>query len=129
MASLADISVSLREGVEKIAGESKARAVAVALLDFDSGLRFSLAGDRWFHAASTIKVAVLLAIFRAVDEGRLRLDDSLHVRNRFISAADGSPFRVDRDSDATPELYAAIGRTTKISPLAPAMICGSSNLA
>ena len=127
--ALADISVSLREGVEKIAGESKARAVAVALLDFDSGLRFSLAGDRWFHAASTIKVAVLLAIFRAVDEGRLRLDDSLHVRNRFISAADGFPFRLDSDSDALPELYQAIGRTVNISALAEGMIAASSNLA
>ncbi len=129
MPSLADISVSLREAVEKIAGESKARAVAVALLDFDSGLRFSLAGDRWFHAASTIKVAVLLAIFRAADEGRLRLDDSLHVRNRFSSAADGSPFRLDSDSDALPELYQAIGRTVNISALAEGMIAASSNLA
>ena len=129
MASLADISVSLRDAVEKIAGESKARAVAVALLDFDSGLRFSLAGDRWFHAASTIKVAVLLAIFRAADEGRLRLDDSLHVRNRFISAADGFPFRLDSDSDALPKLYQAIGRTVNISALAEGMIAASSNLA
>src|SRR5207249_7407841 len=129
MASLADISVSLREAVEKMAGESKARAVAVALLDFDSGLRFSLAGARWFHAASTIKLAVLLAIFRAADEGRLRLDDSLHVRNRFVSAADGSPFRVDPASDAMPELYRAIGRTAKISALAEGMIRASSNLA
>src|SRR5438876_9877971 len=129
MASLADISVSLRDAVEKIAGESKARAVAVALLDFDSGLRFSIAGDRWFHAASTIKVAVLLSVFRAVDEGRFRLDDSLHVRNRFISVADGSPFYLDRDSDAMPELYQAIGQTAKISALAEGMISSSSNLA
>src|SRR5207247_1256262 len=86
-------------------------------------------GDRWFHAASTIKVAVLLAVFRAADQGRLRLDDSLHVRNRFFSAADGSVFRVSQDRYATPELYAAIGRTAKISALAHAMICGSSDLA
>jgi beta-lactamase class A len=72
---------------------------------------------------------VLLAVFRAADEGRLRLDDSLHVRNRFFSAADGSVFRVSQDRDATPELYAAIGRTAKISALAHAMIVGSSNLA
>jgi beta-lactamase class A len=88
-----------------------------------------LRGDRWFHAASTIKVAVLLAVFRAADQGRFRLDDSLHVRNRFFSVADGSPFRLSQDRDATPELYAAIGRTAKISSLAHGMICGSSNLA
>ncbi len=129
MASLADISVSLRQAVEKTSRESKARAVAVALLDFESGFRFSLAGNRWFHAASTIKVAVLLAIFRAADEGRLRLEDSLHVRNRFISAANGFPFRLDSDSDAMPELYQAIGRTVKISALAEGMIAASSNLA
>ena len=64
----------------------------MAVHDFESGFRFSLRGDRWFHAASTIKVAVLLAIFRAADEGRLHLDDSLHVRNRFFSVADGSLF-------------------------------------
>ncbi len=129
MSCLADSSITLREALEKLARESKARAVAVALLDLESGFRFSLAGDRWFHAASTIKLAVLLAIFRAADEGRLRLDDSLHVRNRFVSAADGSPFRVDPSSDAMPELYQAIGRTAKISALAEGMIVASSNLA
>jgi beta-lactamase class A len=129
MPSRADISISLREAVEKTARESEARAVAVALLDFESGFRFSLAGDRWFHAASTIKVAVLLAVLRAADEGRIRLEDPLHVRNRFIGAADGFPFRLDADSDAMPELYRAIGRTVKISDLAEGMIAESSNLA
>jgi len=129
MTCLADSSITLRVALEKLARESKARAVAVALLDLESGFRFSLAGDRWFHAASTIKLAVLLAIFRAADEGRLRLDNSLHVRNRFVSAADGSPFRVDPSSDAMPELYQAIGRTAKISALTEGMIVASSNLA
>jgi beta-lactamase class A len=129
MASSADLSISLREELEGTARESKARAVAVALLDFESGFRFSLAGDRWFHAASTIKVGVLLAVLRAADEGRLRLEDPLHVRNRFIGAADGFPFRLDSDSDAMPELYRAIGRTVKISALAEGMIAASSNLA
>ena len=129
MTCLAESSITLREALEKLARESKACAVAVALLDFESGFRFSLAGDRWFHAASTIKLAVLLAIFRAADEGRLRLDDSLHVRNRFVSAADGSPFHLDASSDAMPELYRTIGRTAKISALAEGMIVASSNLA
>ncbi len=124
-----DAPSTLDEQVERLAAESKARAIAIALHDLESGLRFSLRGDRWFHAASTIKVAVLLAVFRAVDEGRFRLDDSLHVRNRFFSVADGSPFYLDRDSDAMPELYQAIGQTAKISALAEGMISSSSNLA
>ena len=129
MSCPADSSTTLREALEKLARASKARAVAVALLDLESGFRFSLDGDRWFHAASTIKLAVLLAIFRAADEDRLRLDDSLHVRNRFVSAANGSPFRLDPSSDAMPELYQAIGRTAKISALAEGMIVASGNLA
>ncbi len=127
--SFVDGFSSLGNELERLTGESKARASAVALHDLESGFRFSLRGDRWFHGASTIKVAVLLAIFRAADEGRLRLDDSLHVRNRFISAADGAPFRLDPVSDALPELYQAIGRTVKISALAEGMIVASSNLA
>src|SRR5437899_4260880 len=127
--SRVDVSSALIEELERLTAESKTRASAVALHDLESGLRFSLRGDRWFHAASTIKVAVLLAVFRAADEGRLRLDDSLHVRNRFISAADGSPFRLSPDSDAMPALYQLVGRTAKISALAEGMIASSSNLA
>lgn len=127
--SSVDASNGLQVELEALALKNRARAIGVALHDLETGFRFSLCGDRWFHAASTIKVAVLLAVFRAADEGRLQLDDSLHVRNRFFSAADGSLFRVTQDRDATPELYASIGRTAKISALAHAMICGSSNLA
>jgi len=124
-----DLSSTFNEEVERLSAGSKARAIAVAVHDFQSGSRFSLRGDRWFHAASTIKVAVLLAIFRAADEGRVHLDDSLHVRNRFISAADGFPFHLSPDSDAMPELYQLVGRTAKISTLAEGMIAASSNLA
>ena len=124
-----DVSSSLNEQLERVAIKRKARAIAVAIHDLETDFRFSLSGDRWFHAASTIKVAVLLAVFRAADESRLRLDDSLHVRNRFFSAADGSIFHVTPDRDATPELYHSIGRTARISSLAHAMISGSSNLA
>jgi len=127
--SSVDLSSTFKEEVERLSAESKARAIAVAVHDLESGLRFSLRGDRWFHAASTIKVAVLLAIFRAADEGRLHLDESLHVRNRFISAADASPFHLSADSDAMPALYQLVGRTAKISALAEGMIAASSNLA
>jgi beta-lactamase class A len=124
-----DASSTLTEELERLAAEGKARAIAVALHDLETDFRFSLRGDRWFHAASTIKVAVLLAVFRAADEGRLRPDDSLHVRNRFFSAAGGSVFHVSPDRDAAPELYQSIGRTVKICTLAHTMISGSSNLA
>jgi beta-lactamase class A len=115
--------------VAKITDGSRLSAVAVSLHDLETGARVQIQGDRRFHAASTIKVAILLALFRAVDEGKIRLDDPLHVRNRFHSAADGSPFQVDADSDGFPQLYRSIGRTARIGTLAETMITSSSNLA
>jgi beta-lactamase class A len=120
---------TLRQACDEIMRESKAVAYAVALLDYETGFRFSINADRRFHAASTIKVAILLSVARAIDQGRLRLDDTLHVRNRFLSAVDQTPFRVDAESDGYPALHRLVGRTAKISDLAEWMIVSSSNLA
>ena len=119
----------LRTACERILSESKATAYAVAVRDYETGLRFSLSGDRHFHAASTMKVAVLLAVGKAVDEGRIDPSDTLHVRNRFFSAIDKTPFRINADSDGYAQLHRLIGRTAKISDLAEWMIVSSSNLA
>jgi beta-lactamase class A len=53
----------------------------------------------------------------------------VHVRNRFLSAYDGSPYRVRVDRDANAEVHREIGRTLRVSELADAMITSSSNLA
>ncbi len=120
---------TLRKACERIMSESKATAYAVAVRDYETGLRFSLNGDRRFHAASTMKVGVLLALGKAVDEGRIDPADTLHVRNRFFSAVDKTPFRIDAESDGYPQLHRLIGRTAKVSDLAEWMIVSSSNLA
>src|SRR5437899_8483417 len=125
--SSVDVSSTLADELGRLTAESKARASAVALHDLESGLRFSLRGDRWFHAASTIKVAVLLAVFRAADEGRLRLNDSLHVRNRFFSATGGTVFHVAADRDATPDLYHSVGLSAMISVLVHSIISRAHN--
>lgn len=122
-------SETLRRTCESIMSESKAAAYAVALHDYETGFRFAINQDRPFHAASTMKVAVLLAIGRALEQGRLRLDDTLHVRNRFLSAVDQTPFRIDADSDGYPQLHRLIGRTARVSDLTEWMIVSSSNLA
>ena len=122
-------SETLRQTCEGIMSESKAVAYAVALHDYETGFRLAINATRQFHAASTIKVAILLAAGRAIDEGRIRPDDTLHVRNRFLSAVDQSPFRIDAQSDGYPQLHRLIGRTAKISDLMEWMIVSSSNLA
>ena len=120
---------TLQQNCQRIMSESKAMAYAVALLDYEDGFRFTIDADRPFHAASTIKVAILLAVAKAFDEGRIRPDDTLHIRNRFLSAIDRTPFRVDAEADGYPPLHRMVGRTAKISDLAEWMIVSSSNLA
>jgi beta-lactamase class A len=124
-----DQTETLRAACAQIMGESKAVAYAVALHDYETGFRFTINADRRFHAASTIKVAILLAIAKGIDDGRIRPEDPLHIRNRFRSAADGTPFRIDAESDGYPQLHRLVGRTAKISALTEWMIVSSSNLA
>src|SRR3954451_2933386 len=112
----------LRQTIDQIAVDAETVAVAVAVRDCETGFEFQHNSARRFHAASTMKVGVLLALLRAIDEGRFEFDDPVHVRNRFRSALDGAPFRLDSESDGYPQLYKLIGRTAKISDLADVMI-------
>lgn len=120
---------NLRRAIEEIAHERGLKDCAVSVHDFESGFRLSFNGQRLFHAASTIKVAILLALFKGIEEGRIRANDPLHVRNRFLSAIDHAPFRLDSESDGCPQLYRLIGQTAPVAALAESMIIWSSNLA
>lgn len=120
---------ALGERIARIAREAGAQRVAVALYDYETRDAWDLGGDEWFHAASTIKVPILLGVFGAAHRGHLVLDSRVHVRNRFYSAADGQPFRVDSGRDANSEVHRALGRTMKVDELAYHMIVTSSNLA
>jgi beta-lactamase class A len=120
---------SLRREIDSIASSAGASAVAVALHDFEHRTAWLLEAERWFHAASTIKVPILLGVHAAIEEGLLEANSRVHIRNRFLSVADGSPFRVDSARDADAEVHAARGRTLSVAQLAHHMIVTSSNLA
>jgi beta-lactamase class A len=120
---------TLESRIEEIAKELGGEGLAVSFYDYETGLQWSQRGDRWFHSASTIKVAVLLALFGAIDAGRFTLDSRLHVRNRFLSLVDRTPFRVSAGRDADKDVHASVGKTMRIGDLARHMIVTSSNLA
>ena len=120
----------LRAKVRAIADKGGARSVAVAYHDYETETGWSYRGDEWFHAASTIKVPVLLGVFRAVEDRRLTLLARVHVRNLFESVVeDGSTFRVAASRDANAEVPRNIGKTMRVQELAHHMITTSSNLA
>jgi beta-lactamase class A len=114
------------DAIERKAG---VRALALAVYDTETRTGFRRHGERWFHAASTIKVAILLGVYASIHHGWLLPHSRLHVRNRFFSAVDGQTFRVAADRDANSEVHDAIGKMMRVSTLALHMIATSSNLA
>jgi beta-lactamase class A len=82
-----------------------------------------------FHAASTMKVPVMIQLYRDADAGRLRLGDSLTVTATFASLVDGTPFDVDKADDSDSTLYEQVGRKVRVRDLLDLMIEISSNLA
>jgi beta-lactamase class A len=120
---------AVRHHIEAAVVKSGAQAIAVGVHDTATNAELHYESERWFHAASTIKVAILLAVFGEIHRGRLAPQSRLHVRNRFLSAYDGSPFRVQADRDADADVHEAIGKTMRVNELALHMIATSSNLA
>ena len=82
-----------------------------------------------FHAASTMKVPIMIELFRQADRRRLRLDDTLVVTNQFHSIVDGTPYELSATEDSDGDTYKAIGQPMTLRALCEAMITVSSNLA
>lgn len=82
------------------------------------------------YAASTMKVAVLAALYRAAEAGAIDLDAPVPVHNRFASALPGAAdFTCARDYDNDPTVWARLGARAPLRWLAHRMITQSSNLA
>lgn len=95
-----------------------------------SGEDSLLAGaDTRMHAASTMKVPVMLQLFLDAEEGRLDLGDGVRVTTEFTSILDGSPYTLDRTSDSEQALYDLAGTSVSRRDLIERMITRSSNLA
>ncbi|MEP0548709.1 MAG: serine hydrolase [Rhodothermales bacterium] len=121
----AETDRTLRAAVEAVLADYPEATVAVAVRDPATDTRFDINTERVFHAASTMKVPVMIEAFRRA--GTEQLGDSLTVRNEFRSIVDGSPFAITDDSDDT--LYERIGERVPVQALLRRMITHSSNLA
>ncbi len=117
----------LADAVEDVLVDYPEATIAVAVIDPATNTRYSVNGDTTFHAASMMKVPVMIEVFRQAEEGRFSLDDSLLVENRFRSIVDSSVYSIETDSDDG--IYAALGGLMSIRDLTRNMITVSSNLA
>jgi beta-lactamase class A len=127
--SVASAEVSLYRNVLKIKQEHGLAGLGISFFDAETTIQWAYNADHYFHAASTMKLAVLLGVFRQVDRGELALDAPVHIRNRFTSIVNQEPFMLDLARDADPDVYGHLGKTLTVSELAYWMITKSSNLA
>jgi beta-lactamase class A len=88
-----------------------------------------VAADERMHAASTMKVPVMMRLFLDDQEGIRSLDDRLPVVRTFSSIVDGSSFDLPPESDSDTTFYGHVGGEAAIIDMIDRMITWSSNLA
>ena len=120
---------SLRFQVEARIARAPARAVGVYYRDLATGDSLTVGSAVRFHAASTMKIPVMIQLFRDRDAGLLSLDDSITITNTFRSIVDGSPYLLDVTDDSDSSLYKRLGQRASIRELIELMETVSSNLA
>jgi beta-lactamase class A len=118
-----------RDMLDLLSGSSGS-VVALVWKDLDSGSEILLNADVEMHAAGTMKVPVLIEVYRQAELGLLHLDETLPVTATFPSIVPGvGTFTLDAKDDSETSLYARLGERVPIHELVRLMITRSSNLA
>ena len=123
--SEASLVARLAERIGTVPGSE----VAVSYRDLATGDSIDIGADVDFHAASTMKIPVMLEVVRAAEQNRLGLTQEILLINRFHSIVDGSPYALDAAVDGDSSMYARVGHRVAVRELLERMIVRSSNLA
>ena len=123
-----DTQQPIEDQLRRIISSSGAE-VAVAYRTLDGKSELFLDADKPFHAASTMKVPVMIELYRQAQNGALSLDEPVPVRNQFRSIVDGSPYSLSEGDDSDSDVYAVVGKTMTLRKLCELMITVSSNFA
>jgi len=117
------------DGLRERIARAPARAVGLYYRSLAGPDSLLIGANLRFHAASTMKVPVMIQLFQDADAGLLRLDDSVTVHVAFPSLVQGEAFMVGREDDSDSTLYGWVGRNRSVRELLELMITRSSNLA
>jgi beta-lactamase class A len=120
---------SLREKIEARVARIAGAEAAVAYMDLHTGDTLFVNADTAFHAASTMKVPVMIELFRSAQAGRIAMGQGIMLINQFASIVDGSRYSLDAAEDGDTTLYRRLGRRVPVDTLLRLMITRSSNLA
>jgi beta-lactamase class A len=127
--AVAQTQDSLLQRIQTRIAQEPLAQVGLAYVDLGTGDTLFLAADTSFHAASTMKVPVMIELFRKANTGSFRMDQGLLLVNQFASLVDGSPYTLDPASDSDSTLYHRIGLRVRVDTLLWLMITRSSNFA
>lgn len=118
---------ALSSRIDALVAQHEGAIVSVSVMDASNGVEWHRDGDRLYHAASTMKVSVLIELFRQAEEGRFAMEDEIVLKNEFRSIVDGSLYSIEDDSDDA--IYEQLGLPMSLNQLAYNMTTVSSNLA
>jgi beta-lactamase class A len=119
----------LAKAIPSLIRDAGAADVAVAFHDLGSGDELLIHADVNFHPASTIKVPIMMEVFRQAEEKTRALDERIAVKNDFVSIVDGSHFSLQVADDSETGLYHRLGERLTVRELVRLMITESSNIA
>jgi len=120
---------ALRDSIRSRVAATPGAFVAVSYNDLATGAALALNADSVFHAASTMKVPVMIEVLGRLQAGAYALDQGVLLVNQFASIVDGSAFSLDAGEDSDSALYRRLGERVPIGELLRRMITHSSNLA
>ncbi|MBL8206058.1 MAG: serine hydrolase [Blastocatellia bacterium] len=119
----------LKPKLETLIAASGAETVGVAVYDLESKQTLLINNKISLHAASTMKVPVMMELFRQAAAKQINLDATITIKNEFASIVDGSPYQLNASDDSDDLIYQKIGQPMTIRALIERMIVRSSNLA
>lgn len=122
-------AATLRSQIQARVARVPNALVGVAYIDLGTGDSLFINADSVMHAASTMKVPVMLRLYREADQQALSLDRKILLVNQFASIVDGSRYSLDSTVDGDTSMYHSIGDSVSMRDLIRHMITRSSNLA
>jgi len=120
---------SLRDLLTARIAATSGAEVAVWFEDLARRDSLAIASDVAFHAASTMKIPVMVELFRRFDGGKTTGATEIFLQNVFESIVDGSRYGLDPKDDSDSSLYALVQTNVTLHELNQRMITRSSNLA
>lgn len=81
--------VALKSQIKSLAARYDYLSPGMFFMEVDTGNYLDINGEKSFPAASTIKLPILMALFQAVDAGKVRLDETLTVKRGLMAGGSG----------------------------------------